>query len=97
MLAGRRVAAAHSGMTPLNLTRLAVGERVQHEPLVVERVEKDPGNGDPFVLLTLGNTSGSIGVAPIWSNQREWADGPHRGRVVQAIGQVGLWSRPRAP
>jgi 3'-5' exoribonuclease len=93
MLAGRRVAAQHSGMPPLNLTQLAIGERVQHELLVVERVEKTQGNGDPFVLLTLGNASGSIGVAPIWSNQREWADGADRGRVVQAIGQVGLYPK----
>ena len=80
-------------MSPLNLTQLAIGERVQHELLVVDRVEKTQGNGDPFVLLTLGNASGSIGVAPIWSNQREWADGADRGRVVQAIGQVGLYQK----
>ena len=80
-------------MPPLNLTQLSIGERVQHELLVVERVEKTQGNGDPFVLLTLGNASGSIGVAPIWSNQREWADGANRGRVVQAIGQVGLYQK----
>ena len=80
-------------MPPLNLTQLAIGERVQHELLVVDRVEKTQVNGDPFVLLTLGNASGSIGVAPIWSNQREWADGADRGRVVQAIGQVGLYPK----
>jgi 3'-5' exoribonuclease len=78
---------------PLNLTQLAIGERVQHELLVVERVEKTHGNGDPFVLLTLGNASGSISVAPIWSSQRQWADGADRGRVVQAIGQVGLYQK----
>jgi 3'-5' exoribonuclease len=80
-------------MQPLNLTQLSIGERVQHELLVVERLEKTQGNGDPFVLLTLGNASGSIAVAPIWSNQREWADGANRGRVVQAIGQVGLYQK----
>src|SRR5215208_5723308 len=80
-------------MAPLNLAQLSIGERVQHELLVVERVEKTQGNGDPFVLLTLGNASGSIGVAPIWSNQREWADGADRGRVVQTIGQVGMYPK----
>jgi hypothetical protein len=50
-------------MRPLNLTQLAVGERVRHELLVVDRVEKTQGNGDPFVLRTLGNASGSIGVS----------------------------------
>lgn len=81
------------GMLPLNLTQLAIGERVQHELLVVERVEKTQGNGDQYVLLTLGNASGSISVAPIWSSQRQWADGADRGRVVQAIGQVGLYQK----
>src|SRR3954465_13852865 len=80
-------------MPTLNLSQLSIGERVQHELLVVDRVEKTQGNGDPFVLLTLGNASGSIGVAPIWSNQREWANGAARGRVVQAIGQVGLYQK----
>src|SRR5215212_11010753 len=81
------------GMPPLNLGQLAVGERVQHELLVVDRVEKTHGNGDPFVILKLGNASGHIDVAPIWFNQREWADGANRGRVVQAIGQVGLYPK----
>ncbi|MDB4881590.1 MAG: metal dependent phosphohydrolase [Gemmatimonadetes bacterium] len=80
-------------MPPLNLSQLAIGERVQHELLVVDRLEKTQGNGDPFVILKLGNASGHIDVAPIWSNQREWADGADRGRVVQAIGQVGLYAK----
>jgi 3'-5' exoribonuclease len=85
---------AHSwGMPPLNLGLLSIGERVQHELLVVDRVEKTQGNGDPFVILKLGNASGHIDVAPIWANQREWADGADRGRVVQAIGQVGLYAK----
>jgi hypothetical protein len=62
-LGGRRMAAHRGGMPPLNLTQLAIGERVQHELLVVDRVEKTQGNGDPFVLRTLGNASGSIGVS----------------------------------
>jgi 3'-5' exoribonuclease len=80
-------------MPPLNLSQLLIGERVQHELLVVDRLEKTQGNGDPFVVLKLGNASGHIDVAPIWFNQREWADGADRGRVVQAIGQVGLYAK----
>jgi 3'-5' exoribonuclease len=80
-------------MLPLNLGRLAIGERVQHELLVLDRVEKTQGNGDPFVILKLGNASGQIDVAPIWSNQRDWAAGADRGRVVQAIGQVGIYPK----
>ena len=35
-------------MQPLNLTQLSIGERVQHELLVVERLEKTQGNGYLF-------------------------------------------------
>ena len=80
-------------MPPLNLGQLTVGERVQHELIVVDRVEKTQGNGDPFVILKLGNASGQIDVAPIWSSQRDWAAGADRGRVVQAIGQVGVYAK----
>ena len=80
-------------MPPLNLGQLSIGERVQHELLVVDRVEKTQGNGDPFVMLTLGNSSGRIPVAPIWANQRDWAEGAAPGRVVQAIGQVGVYAK----
>lgn len=80
-------------MPPLNFAQLDIGARVQHELLVVDRVEKTQGNGEPFVMLTLGNSSGRISVAPIWSNQREWADGAAPGRVVQAIGQVGVYAK----
>ena len=80
-------------MPPLNLGQLSIGERVQHELLVVDRVEKTQGNGEPFVILKLGNASGEIDVAPIWSNQREWADGADRGCVVHAIGHVGIYAK----
>ncbi len=66
----------------------AIGDRVQHEFLVVEREEKKQANGDPFVLLTLGNPSGRLGTAPLWSNQLDWASGAERGKVVQAIGEI---------
>jgi hypothetical protein len=62
-LAGRHMAAHRRGMPPLNLTQLGIGKRVQHELLVVDRVEKTQGNGNPLELLTLGNASGSIGVS----------------------------------
>lgn len=80
-------------MPPLNLGQLAIGERVQHELLVYDRQEKTQGNGDPFWVLTLGNASGKLETAPIWSNQREWAEGALRGTVVQAIGHVDVYPR----
>jgi 3'-5' exoribonuclease len=78
---------------PLDISRLAVGDRVQHELLVYDRAEKRKTDGEPYVVLTLGNASGRIETAPVWSNQIEWADGAMSGRVVQAIGQVSLFGK----
>lgn len=78
---------------PLTIPTLSAGDRVQHELLVLERAEKKTGAGDPFVILTLGNRSGRIDTAPIWSNQLEWADGARSGKVVQAVGEIQLYSK----
>ena len=80
-------------MPPLDLSRLAIGDRVQHEFLVLDRAEKKTNAGDPFVVLTLGNRSGAIDTAPIWSDKLEWAAGADPGRVVQVIGDVSLYGR----
>jgi 3'-5' exoribonuclease len=80
-------------MTPVSISDLTPGERVQHELLVVDRAEKKTSNGDPFVVLTLGNSTGRIDTAPIWSNQIEWAAGAVTGKVVQAVGEVTLFGR----
>ena len=78
-----------------DIARASVGDRVQHEFLVVEREEKRLANGDPFLLLTLGNASGRIGTAPLWLNQLDWAAGAEKGRVVQAIGEVAAFHGKR--
>lgn len=78
-----------------DIARAAIGDRVQHEFLVVEREEKRLANGDPFVLLTLGNATGRLGTAPIWNNQLDWAAGADMGKVVQAIGEVAVFHGKR--
>lgn len=78
-----------------DIPRALVGDRVQHEFLVLEREEKKQASGDPFVLLTLGNASGRLGTAPLWSNQLDWALGAERGKVVQVIGEVALFHGKR--
>jgi len=75
-------------MPPLDLTQLAVGQRVQHELMVLDRVERKQASGDPFVVLTFGNASGRIESAPIWADKLGWAEGAERGRVAQVIGDV---------
>lgn len=77
----------------LTIPTLGPGDRVQHELLVLDRAEKKTNAGDPFVVLTLGNRSGRIETAPIWSNQLEWAEGARTGKVVQAVGEVTVYGR----
>ena len=80
-------------MPAVNLQGLAPGDRIQHELLVFERAERKTSSGDPFVILTLGNSSGKLETAPVWSNQLEWVAGADSGRVVQAIGHVSMYGR----
>lgn len=80
---------------PFDIARAQVGDRVQHEFLVVEREEKRQASGDPFVLLTLGNASGRIPTAPVWSSQMEWAIGADKGKVVQVIGEIAAFHGKR--
>jgi len=83
-------------MPPYDLRNAAVGDRVQHEFLVRERSERTTRAGLPFVILTLGNSTGTIESAPIWSERLEWAAGAERGRVVQVIGDVGVFGEEGA-
>lgn len=77
-------------MPTVNLGQAQYGERVQHELRVVDRQEKQKANGEPYVILTLGNASGSIETEPIWANRLDegWAAGAERGTIVQAIGHI---------
>lgn len=75
-------------MRALDLANVSIGDRVQHEFLVLERHERRMATGDLFVVLTLGNASGRITTAPVWSNQMEWVAGAEKGRVVQIIGEI---------
>lgn len=80
-------------MPPLLIPQLAPGERITGELLVFDRAERKTKDGSPFVVLTLGNSSGKIETAPIWSDKLEWADGARSGKVVQAIGNVTVYAK----
>lgn len=82
-------------MRALDIPSAAVGDRVQHEFLVLEREERRQATGDPFVVLTLGNATGRIATAPVWLNQLDWVAGAEKGRVVQVIGEIGAFQRRR--
>ena len=74
-------------MPPLDLKRLSVGDRVQHELLVQEREDKTTRAGDPFVVLRLGNATGQLSVN-VWKEHVPLIEGVRAGQVVQVIGQV---------
>lgn len=82
-------------MPILDLTQLSVGQRVQHELMVLERVERKQATGEPYVVLTFGNATGRVDSAPIWSDKLPWAEGAERGRVVQVIGDVSAYRGKR--
>ena len=82
-------------MSPLDFSRLAVGDRVEDALLVLERAERQTRSGERFVVLTLGNPTGQIQTKPVWSNHLDegWADGAERGHVVRATGRVARYER----
>ncbi len=83
-------------MPPLSLPQLAAGASVAGELLVLDRVERTTGGGDPFWVLTFGNSSGSLQSSPVWKDNASWLDGVEKGRVVQVLGQVELYARTGA-
>ncbi len=79
----------------LDLSKLQPGSRIQHELLVLDRADKETRDGKPFARLTLGNASGRIETAPIWTEQLSWVAGATKGAVVQAIGTVSEYAGKR--
>lgn len=74
-------------MPILEIPRLGVGDRVQHELLVRERDDKTTRAGDPFVVLKLGNATGVL-TANVWKEQVPQIQGVRAGDVVQVIGVI---------
>ena len=83
-------------MPPLNLSQLAAGTSVSAELLVVERIERTTGSGDPFWVVTFGNSTGSLSSAPVWKDNAAWLEGVEKGRVVQVLGQVEVYAKTGA-
>ncbi|MBX3174213.1 MAG: HD domain-containing protein [Gemmatimonadaceae bacterium] len=74
-------------MPALDIPRLGVGERVQHELLVRERDDRTTKAGDPYIVLKLGNATGTLG-ANVWKEMVPQIEGVQPGQVVQVIGIV---------
>ncbi|MBM4192888.1 MAG: HD domain-containing protein [Gemmatimonadetes bacterium] len=78
----------------LDLATLAAGDRVQHELMVRQREDKTTKSGDPFVVLTLGNASGTIS-ANVWKEQVNAISTVRAGSVVQVLGVVEVYQGKR--
>jgi 3'-5' exoribonuclease len=78
-------------MPAFDLRAAAEGARVEHEFLVRERAEKVTRTGNPFVILTLGNSTGTIDTAPIWSEKLDWVNGADKGKVIAVTGEICLF------
>lgn len=74
-------------MAPLDITKLAVGDRVQTELLVRERDDRTTKSGDPYIVLKLGNSSGVLSTN-VWKEQVPLVQGVRAGQVVQTIGVI---------
>jgi 3'-5' exoribonuclease len=73
---------------PLDLASVATGSRVQDALLVLEVDARTTDAGDPYTILTLGNSTGEISTAPFWLAQQDQVAGLRRGHAVQVIGDV---------
>jgi len=74
-------------MKIIDLPGVTAGQRLEGSLLVCE-VEQRGSGTQPFVLLTLGNSTGRIQSAPFWSEDLPQLDGVTRGRVVEVLGDV---------
>ncbi len=81
--------------TPVSLPDLPLGGRVEDTLLVYDVEQRTQSDGSPFVLLTLGNSSGRIKSAPFWSSEVHKVEGVEKGAVVSVIGEIGEYRGDR--
>ncbi|MGA2382518.1 MAG: HD domain-containing protein [Gemmatimonadales bacterium] len=81
--------------TPVLLPQLSIGARVEDTLLVYEVEQRTQSDGSPFVILTLGNSSGRVKTAPFWSSEVHKVEGVEKGAVVSVIGDVGEYRGER--
>lgn len=74
-------------MKIIDLPGVTAGQRLEGSLLVCD-VEQRGSGTQPFVLLTLGNSTGRIQSAPFWSEDLPQLQDVTRGRVVEVLGDV---------
>jgi 3'-5' exoribonuclease len=81
--------------TPASLPTLPLGSRVEDTLLVYEVDQRTQNDGSPYVILTLGNSSGRVKTAPFWSSDLHKVEGLERGSVISVIGDIGEYRGDR--
>ena len=78
-------------LTPLHIPSLVVGSRVQDAFLVLGVDARTGEQGNPFTILTLGNSTGRILTEPFWLERQQKIAGLRRGHVVQIVAEVAVF------
>jgi 3'-5' exoribonuclease len=73
---------------PLHIPSLTLGTRIHDVFLVMDVEARTSGTGEPYTIITLGNSTGQIATAPFWLEQQDQIAGLRRGHAVQVIGEV---------
>jgi 3'-5' exoribonuclease len=81
--------------TPVSLPDLPLGARVEDTLLVVDVEQRTQSDGSPYVILTLGNSSGRVKSAPFWSSDLHKVEGLEKGAVISVIGELGEYRGDR--
>lgn len=76
---------------PIDLPDLRPGDRVQDTLLVLDVEQRTPDGGNPYVVLSLGNATGTINSEPFWLERKHEVEGLRRGHAVQVIGEVATY------
>ncbi|HEX9693087.1 MAG TPA: HD domain-containing protein [Gemmatimonadales bacterium] len=77
--------------TLVDLPALEEGDRVNAPLLVREVRQRRQANGDPYTVLTLGNSTGALESEPFWPHRQEVVRGIRAGHVVMTQGHVSLY------
>ena len=81
--------------TTVSLPDLRLGAHVEDTLLVYDVEQRTQSDGSPFVVLTLGNSTGKVKSAPFWSSDVHKVEGIEKGAVVSLVAEVGEYRGDR--
>ncbi|HXY68247.1 MAG TPA: HD domain-containing protein [Gemmatimonadales bacterium] len=80
---------------PVSLPDLVVGARVEGTFLVWDVEQRTQADGNPFVILTLANSTGRLKTAPFWTSDLHKVEGVEKGAALSVIGEIGMYRTDR--